>query len=167
MAKRRKNRTHTKGAGAEVEEVRFALTLGDKCVSDNVGFAGQGSQVVRDQGVCFAALVVMYADSMVVWGSHEKRLAACQRYAKGYGAGNRQSTTSTSFTRLCELCADPILQERGAARLRDYLVMAGPLGVSHMMIFTLTEAANVHLRIARIPAGPTLTFRVERYSLMK
>lgn len=45
--------------------------------------------------------------------------------------------------------------------------MAGPLGVSHMMIFTLTEAANVHLRIARVPAGPTLTFRVERYSLMK
>lgn len=63
----------------------------------------------------------------------------------------------------CSCCC----QERGAARLRDYLVMAGPLGVTHMMIFTLTEAANVHLRIARIPAGPTLTFRVERYSLMK
>jgi ribosome biogenesis protein SSF1/2 len=36
-----------------------------------------------------------------------------------------------------------------------------------MLIFTLTEADNVHLRVARLPAGPTLTFRVERYSLMK
>lgn len=59
------------------------------------------------------------------------------------------------------------LRERPSARLRDYLVMAPPLGVTHMMVFTLTDAANVHLRMARIPQGPTLTFRVERYSLMK
>ncbi len=58
-------------------------------------------------------------------------------------------------------------QERHAARLRDYLVMAPALHVSHMMIFTLTEAANVHMRVARLPAGPTMTFRIERYSLMK
>jgi ribosome biogenesis protein SSF1/2 len=45
--------------------------------------------------------------------------------------------------------------------------MAQPLGVTHIMIFTLTEAANMHLRMARLPTGPTLTFRVERYSLMK
>jgi hypothetical protein len=35
------------------------------------------------------------------------------------------------------------------------------------MVFTLTEANNVHFRMARLPTGPTLTFRVERYSLMK
>jgi hypothetical protein len=61
----------------------------------------------------------------------------------------------------------PLPQERHAARLRDYLVIAPALHVSHMLIFTLTEAANVHLRVARLPAGPTVTFRVERYSLMK
>ncbi|KAJ9112743.1 hypothetical protein QFC20_002068 [Naganishia adeliensis] len=115
MAKRRKNRTHTKGANEEVGEDKgpksFVIKSGE--VTRSV------SQLVKDM-----------------------------RKVMEPGTASR-------------------LRERGAARLRDYLVMAGPLGVSHMMIFTLTEAANVHLRIARVPAGPTLTFRVERYSLMK
>lgn len=45
--------------------------------------------------------------------------------------------------------------------------MAGPLAVTHLLVFTLTDAANVHLRMARIPQGPTITMRVERYSCMK
>ncbi|KAI9632564.1 Brix domain-containing protein, partial [Dioszegia hungarica] len=59
------------------------------------------------------------------------------------------------------------LRERPNARLRDYLTIAPTLGVTHLLAFTLTEAANVHLRMARMPQGPTLTFRVNRYSLMK
>jgi ribosome biogenesis protein SSF1/2 len=59
------------------------------------------------------------------------------------------------------------LRERPNARLRDYLTVAPMLGVTHMLAFTLTDAANVHLRMARLPQGPTLTFRVQRYSLMK
>ncbi len=59
------------------------------------------------------------------------------------------------------------LRERPGARLRDYLTIAPTLGVTHLMAFTLTDAANVHLRVARLPQGPTLTFRVQRYSLMK
>ncbi|KAJ9104766.1 hypothetical protein QFC19_003907 [Naganishia cerealis] len=113
--RRRKNRTHLKGAAAEKEEDKgpksFVIKSGE--VTKSV------SQLVRDM-----------------------------RKVMEPGTASR-------------------LRERTAARLRDYLVMAGPLGVTHMMIFTLTEAANVHLRVARIPAGPTLTFRVERYSLMK
>ncbi|KAJ9108728.1 hypothetical protein QFC21_000048 [Naganishia friedmannii] len=113
--RRRKNRTHLKGANAEKEEDKgpksFVIKSGE--VTKSV------AQLVRDM-----------------------------RKVMEPGTASR-------------------LRERTAARLRDYLVMAGPLGVTHMMIFTLTEAANVHLRVARIPAGPTLTFRVERYSLMK
>jgi ribosome biogenesis protein SSF1/2 len=59
------------------------------------------------------------------------------------------------------------LKERPGARLRDYLTIAPTLSVTHLMAFTLTDAANVHLRVARLPQGPTLTFRVERYSLMR
>ncbi|BEI89884.1 uncharacterized protein CcaverHIS019_0212460 [Cutaneotrichosporon cavernicola] len=59
------------------------------------------------------------------------------------------------------------LRERPGARLRDYLTIAPTLGVTHLMGFTLTDAANLHLRVARLPQGPTLTFRVLRYSLMK
>ncbi|KAK4687610.1 ribosome biogenesis protein SSF1/2, partial [Tremellales sp. Uapishka_1] len=59
------------------------------------------------------------------------------------------------------------LRERPSARLRDYLSVAPTLNVTHLLAFTLTDAANVHLRVARFPQGPTLTFRVGRYSLMK
>ncbi|WRT65619.1 uncharacterized protein IL334_002564 [Kwoniella shivajii] len=59
------------------------------------------------------------------------------------------------------------LRERPNARLRDYLTIAPSLKVTHLMAFTLTDAANVHLRVARLPQGPTLTFRVNKYSLMK
>jgi hypothetical protein len=58
-------------------------------------------------------------------------------------------------------------QERPHARLRDYLTIAPTLGVSHMLAFSLTDAANVHMRVARLPQGPTLTFRVQRYSLVR
>ncbi|WVN85761.1 uncharacterized protein L203_100912 [Cryptococcus depauperatus CBS 7841] len=59
------------------------------------------------------------------------------------------------------------LRERPNARLRDYLTIAPSLKVTHLLAFSLTDAANVHLRIARFPQGPTLTFRVQRYSLAK
>jgi Brix domain len=44
--------------------------------------------------------------------------------------------------------------------------MAGPLGVTHMILFSRTET-GVHLRIARTPRGPTLHFKVHSYSLSK
>lgn len=41
-----------------------------------------------------------------------------------------------------------------------------PLGVSHMMVFSQNEE-RLSLRIAKTPQGPTLTFRVHRFSLAK
>lgn len=45
--------------------------------------------------------------------------------------------------------------------------MAGPLGVSHLFLFSRSKNGNVHLRVALTPRGPTLTFRIERYALAK
>lgn len=45
--------------------------------------------------------------------------------------------------------------------------MAGPLGVSHLFLFSRSKSGNVHLRVAVTPRGPTLTFRVDRYALSK
>lgn len=59
------------------------------------------------------------------------------------------------------------LQERKSNKLKDFVVMAGPLNVSHLMIFSQSESGNTSLRIGRIPRGPTLTFKVENYSLCK
>jgi ribosome biogenesis protein SSF1/2 len=59
------------------------------------------------------------------------------------------------------------LKERRANRLRDYLTMAGPLGVSHLLLFSRSISGNTNLRLALTPRGPTLHFRVEKYSLCK
>ncbi|KAI6085834.1 ribosome biogenesis protein-like protein Ssf2 [Hypoxylon rubiginosum] len=59
------------------------------------------------------------------------------------------------------------LRERRANRLRDYVTMTGPLGVSHLLLFSRSDSGNTNLRIATTPRGPTLHFRVEKYSLCK
>lgn len=58
------------------------------------------------------------------------------------------------------------IQERHRNKLKDYLTMAPALQVSHLLAFTLTPLAP-SLRMVRLSNGPTLSFRVERYSLMK
>jgi ribosome biogenesis protein SSF1/2 len=45
--------------------------------------------------------------------------------------------------------------------------MCGPLGVTHLLLFSRSESGNTNLRLARTPRGPTLHFRVENYSLAK
>ncbi|AET38715.1 rRNA-binding ribosome biosynthesis protein Ecym_3218 [Eremothecium cymbalariae DBVPG len=60
------------------------------------------------------------------------------------------------------------LKERKSNKLKDFVVMCGPLGVSHLFIFTQSEkTGNVSLKIARTPQGPTVTFKVLDYSLGK
>lgn len=59
------------------------------------------------------------------------------------------------------------LKERRSNRLRDYTTMAGPLGVSHLLLFSRSTTGNTNLRLALTPRGPTLHFRVEQYALCK
>ena len=59
------------------------------------------------------------------------------------------------------------LKERKANKLRDYVTMTGPLGVSHLLLFSRSENGNTNMRAAVTPRGPTLHFRVEKYSLAK
>jgi ribosome biogenesis protein SSF1/2 len=59
------------------------------------------------------------------------------------------------------------LKERKTNRLKDYMVMAGPLGVTHLLLFSRSPSGNTNLRLAVTPRGPTLHFRVENYSLCK
>ncbi|RXW24906.1 hypothetical protein EST38_g959 [Candolleomyces aberdarensis] len=58
------------------------------------------------------------------------------------------------------------LKERNRNKLKDYITMGPALQVTHLLAFRLTPIAP-SLRIVRLSDGPTLTFRVERYSLMK
>ena len=60
------------------------------------------------------------------------------------------------------------LKERKSNKLKDFVVMCGPLSVSHLFIFTQSErTGNVSLKVARAPHGPTVTFQLEDFSLSK
>ncbi|KAI6151010.1 Brix-domain-containing protein [Pisolithus tinctorius] len=58
------------------------------------------------------------------------------------------------------------LKERKRNKLKDFFTMAPVLKVTHLLALTLTDLAP-SLRLVRLPVGPTFSFRVERYSLMK
>jgi len=45
--------------------------------------------------------------------------------------------------------------------------MAGPLGVTQLLLFSRSETGFTNLRIARCPRGPTIHFRINDYSLCK
>lgn len=48
--------------------------------------------------------------------------------------------------------------------MKDFIHVAGLLGVSHFLILSHTEKSS-YLRLARCPRGPTLTFKIHSYSL--
>ncbi|XP_075715072.1 suppressor of SWI4 1 homolog [Rhinoderma darwinii] len=58
------------------------------------------------------------------------------------------------------------LKARKNNSLKDFVAVAGPLGVTHFLIFSKTET-NVNFKFVRLPRGPTLHFKVTQYSLMK
>lgn len=81
--------------------------------------------------------------------------------------GSSVSQLSTDVRRVMEPGTASRLKERRGNKLRDYATMAGPLGVTHFLLFSRSESGNTNLRIALTPRGPTLNFRVESYSLCK
>lgn len=74
------------------------------------------------------------------------------------------------------------LRERKSNKFKDFLAMAGPLSVSHIVVFSQSDISaakqaeiqpeqpeiisNLNLKIYKVPRGPTLTFKILRYSLM-
>lgn len=60
------------------------------------------------------------------------------------------------------------LKERKSNKLKDFVVMAGPLGVSEIISFKQSQkTGKISLRFGKLPRGPTLQFRVNSYSLSK
>lgn len=55
-------------------------------------------------------------------------------------------------------------QEKKRNNLKDFLNVAGPMGVTHFLIVSKTDSAP-YLRVARTPQGPTITFKIHEYSL--
>ena len=56
------------------------------------------------------------------------------------------------------------LRARKTNKLRDFVDVAGELNVSFFLIVSATDKSS-YLRVVRTPQGPTLTFRINSYSL--
>lgn len=57
-----------------------------------------------------------------------------------------------------------VIQEKKRNNIKDFLNVAGPMGVTHFLILSKTHTAPF-LRVAKTPQGPTLTFKIHEYSL--
>ncbi|KAL7826837.1 hypothetical protein AOLI_G00320460 [Acnodon oligacanthus] len=80
--------------------------------------------------------------------------------------GKNVNQLVTDMRRVMEPYTARALKVRKKNVLKDFVTAAGPLGVTHFLIFTKTET-NINLRLARLPKGPTLFFHVTKYSLIK
>jgi len=58
------------------------------------------------------------------------------------------------------------LRESRMNRMEDFIAVAGHFNVSHLMLFTVTKVAT-WMKLAKLPQGPTLTFRVDSFSLAR
>ncbi|KAI8908072.1 Brix domain-containing protein [Gorgonomyces haynaldii] len=58
------------------------------------------------------------------------------------------------------------LRERKGNRVKDFVAVAGQLGVSHLAVFSQGKT-GINLRLGRFPRGPTFSFHVKEYALMK
>ncbi|KAI8421208.1 hypothetical protein MSG28_008272 [Choristoneura fumiferana] len=70
------------------------------------------------------------------------------------------------FRKVMEPFTASQLKERKKNTIKDFLSVSGYLHVSHMMVFTETELGS-YMRLARLPRGPTLTFKLHNYSLAR
>jgi len=50
--------------------------------------------------------------------------------------------------------------------LKDFVSVAGPMNITHFIVFTKTKVSS-YMRVLRLPHGPTLTFKISSYSLCK
>ncbi|XP_075854501.1 uncharacterized protein LOC105885445 [Microcebus murinus] len=73
---------------------------------------------------------------------------------------------SLDLRRVMEPLTATRLQIHKKNSLKDCIAVAGPLGVTHFLILSKTET-NVYFKLMRLPGGPTLTFQVNKYTLVR
>tara|TARA_B110000977_G_C11089844_1_gene496318 strand:- start:6072 stop:7634 length:1563 start_codon:yes stop_codon:yes gene_type:complete len=58
------------------------------------------------------------------------------------------------------------LKESKTNKLKDFVQVSGPLGISHFLILSATDRSK-YIKMCRTPRGPTLSFRVHKYTLAR
>lgn len=79
--------------------------------------------------------------------------------------GKYVSQLVMNFCKVMEPFTASQLRAKGTT-VRDLAAVAGPLGVTHLCMFTRSEIAT-YMKLAKFPRGPTLTFRVMDYTLTR
>uniref|UniRef100_A0A8V0XH08 Peter pan homolog n=1 Tax=Gallus gallus TaxID=9031 RepID=A0A8V0XH08_CHICK len=80
--------------------------------------------------------------------------------------GRNVRQLSMDLRRVMEPYTARALKVRKKNSLRDFVGVAGPLGVTHFFVFSKTPN-GVNMKLFRLPGGPTLTFKVTEYSLIR
>ncbi|XP_006987096.1 suppressor of SWI4 1 homolog [Peromyscus maniculatus bairdii] len=81
-------------------------------------------------------------------------------------AGRSVQQLSLDVRRVMEPLTATRLQVRKKNSLKDCVAVAGPLGVTHFLILSKTDS-SVYLKLMRLPGGPTLTFQINKYTLVR
>lgn len=70
------------------------------------------------------------------------------------------------YRRMMEPYTASALRERRSNKIKDFVSLSGVFHVSHMCIFNKSQQ-QLSYKVARLPRGPTLTFRVHQFTLAK
>ncbi|XP_044736546.1 protein Peter pan [Chrysoperla carnea] len=70
------------------------------------------------------------------------------------------------FRKVMEPFTASSLKERKKNTIKDFVSIAGVFHVSHLCVFSRTEL-GIYLKLARLPRGPTLSFKVHSFSLAR
>lgn len=70
------------------------------------------------------------------------------------------------FRRMMEPFTASSLRERRKNKIKDFVSLSAMFHVSHMCIFNKT-ANRLSFKVARLPKGPTLSFKVHQFTLAK
>ncbi|KAF0300670.1 Suppressor of SWI4 1 [Amphibalanus amphitrite] len=79
--------------------------------------------------------------------------------------GKYVSQLVMNFRKVMEPFTASQLKAKGTT-VRDLASVAGPLGVTHLCLFTRSQIAT-YMKLAKFPRGPTITFRVLDYTLSR
>lgn len=70
------------------------------------------------------------------------------------------------FRRMMEPYTASSLRERRKNKIKDFVSLSGLFNVSHMCVFN-KSANQLSFKVARLPKGPTLNFKIHQFTLAR
>ncbi|XP_063686590.1 suppressor of SWI4 1 homolog [Bolinopsis microptera] len=68
-------------------------------------------------------------------------------------------------------CLEPLtarnLKARKYNKIKDYIHVSSQFGVSHLLLMSKSMLGYMNLRVCKVPRGPTLSFRISSFLLLK